>query len=290
MGHNFRHYYKFGGIMIKDVEGLLSKVCVEIKERCEVAVVGLSGGADSTLVALLCRRALGPQNVYGVHMPAHDDDHNGVNFNARSYKLAFHLRIKEINAPVMEIVTAINQAVFQAVRPFNPLGDISQVNSGNSRSRARMCVLYGISHHLNEQGLGRVRVVGTGNMSEDFIGYDTKGGDALCDFFPIGELFKSEVYQLLDHFKEQKEILEEHIDRVPSAGLWSGQTDEKELGYSYAGMEPAIKKIQEHVKRTGHLSTFLPEKAIEDFVFHRHVNNKHKHEAPPVIALGEFRE
>lgn len=278
--------------MIKDVESLLDSVCADIRSRCDVAVVGLSGGADSTLVALLAVQALGKQNVYGVHMPGHDSDTQSDKFNARSIRLAFALGIKECNAPVMLIASEINNAVFQAVRGFFP-HDVTTLNAGNARSRARMTVLYGISHHLNDylnlkdtdQPNLRARVVGTGNMSEDFIGYDTKGGDALCDFFPIGDLFKSEVYQLLDHFKRLKIIDESMIDRVPSAGLWAGQTDEGELGYTYNEMEPIIRDYLGKDME----NTFI-KSPIGSFVRHRHLQNKHKHEAPPVTPLREYCE
>ena len=71
--------------------------------------------------------------------------------------------------------------------------ELTALNKGNARSRARMSVLYGVAHNLsNKFPNKRVRVIGTGNLSEDYIGYDTKGGDALADIFPIGELFKSD--------------------------------------------------------------------------------------------------
>jgi NAD+ synthase len=123
--------------------------------------------------------------------------------------------------------------------------------------------------------------VGTGNKSEDYIGYDTKGGDALADVFPIGELFKSEVFQLLDYYRDRGVITEDMIDREPSAGLWEGQKDTDELEYTYDEMEPAILRA-EH----GELDHSL---AVDEYVWNRHLENKHKHEAAPTFPVT-FRD
>jgi NAD+ synthase len=275
------------GNMITDIAGLLVKVCNDIRSRSEVAVLGMSGGADSTLVALLCKEALGKEHVYSVHMPYNDHDHGF--FNDRSRKTAEKLGVKIILAPIGKIADEINGLVSKCLVDNNLYAGFSKVNAGNARSRARMTVLYGISHHLNDY-LGahnyspRVRVVGTGNLSEDYIGYDTKGGDALCDFFPIGELFKSEVFQLLDFFRDRGDITEDMIDRVPSAGLWDGQSDEAELGHTYNAMEPSIRNAH---RRIGGVR-ILTDLHIDEFVKQRHLANKHKHEAPEVLSLREF--
>lgn len=266
--------------MIKDVNGLVESVTGEIRKFTDVAVVGLSGGADSTLVSTLCTKALGKENVYGIHMPYNLFD--STTFNGRSKQLAAKLGIKEFEIPISGIADAIVAAVSQH---FN--GECSQLNQGNARSRSRMTVLYAVSNCLALQLPGqRVRVMGTGNLSEDYIGYDTKGGDALCDVFPIGELFKSEVYQLLDYFKDQGVLTEQLIDRVPSAGLWDGQTDEAELGHSYNAMEPYIKVLRN--TPSDQLHKVEPRDALEKFIIDRHLCNKHKHEAPPVVALRNF--
>ena len=264
--------------MISSVMGLLDKVKKELSQFTDIAVVGMSGGADSTLVATLCAEALGRQNVYGIGMPYNEIDEN--TFNSRSAQTANRLGINYSIHPIGGPVDVLTKIVGQ---------EMSQLNQGNIRARMRMIILYSKCTMLAEKTGKRCRVIGTGNLSEDFIGYDTKGGDALADLFPIGSLFKSEVYQLLEHFSILGVIGETDIDRKPSAGLWEGQTDEGELGHSYNEMEKSIKLLIEN-----YFVCQAPLLALKnetnEFVRERHINNKHKHEAPRMINLREFTD
>jgi NAD+ synthase len=252
--------------MIKkdQIEGVINKITNEIKEFTDKAIVGMSGGADSTLVAILSKLALGSDNVVSVHMPSSDIDLE--KFNSNSERIADKLGLPKKTINIKNIV-----------KSYSVLGELNQVNQGNLRSRVRMNVLYAVAH---EEGQScRARVMGTGNLSEDFIGYDTKGGDALADLFSIGDLYKSEVYQLLDYFADKGIIEHDMIDREPSAGLWDGQTDEDELGHTYNDMEVSIRK---------HFKGETMDTEIDTFVMDRHYANKHKHEAPPVISIREL--
>jgi len=264
--------------VIRDIPAALAHLNEQITAQVDIAVVGLSGGADSSLTAILASQALGRENVYGISMPYNRTD--AATFNAASASLADRIGIHHFYRPVSAIADAINDQIF-----LHDPAELTDVNKGNARSRARMCVLYGLAHNLCSQFPGKsVRVLGTGNLSEDFIGYDTKGGDALADIFPIGELFKSEVYQLLDYFREQGIIDEAHINRTPSAGLQENQTDEGDLGYSYDAMEGSIRFCLEHYHQMARQD--LDE--ITAFVWQRHLTHKHKHEAPVVLHLRNF--
>ncbi len=261
-----------------NTESVIKKITKEIKKNVDIAVVGLSGGADSFLVMLLCAQALGKKNVHAFSLPYSELDIQ--TFNSKSKMYATHIGVNHKTVNIRDIAKTLTATV--ATATTTEINEkISVLNAGNSRSRARMCVLYGVAHHLNEKYKKRVRVMGTGNMSEDFIGYDTKGGDALADIFPIGKLFKSEVYEILEYFRDRNTITEEMINRVPSAGLWENQTDEDELGYSYNEMEPAIRFILKNYDNID--ETTLSD--IELFVWKRHITNKHKHEAPQVINI-----
>lgn len=259
--------------MIKDCDKLANHLCDEIKNRVDIAVIGLSGGADSSLTAILCTQALGKENVYGISMPYNEVDRK--TFNTASAKLAAKLEINHIVRPISKIADAINGQI-----SYKEDGPPTDLNKGNSRSRARMCILYGIAHDLSsDMPDKRVRVMGTGNLSEDFIGYDTKGGDALADLFAVGELFKSEIYQLLEYFADKGVISSKNINRTPSAGLEDNQTDEQDLGHTYNDMEKGIRTCLQNYN-----SMPLPEMdEITSFVWQRHLAHKHKHEAPPVI-------
>lgn len=271
--------------MITNIPALLSKLEGEFKSRMKIGVLGISGGADSTLVAILASKFLGKENVYAVSMPYNNHDHQ--TFNSRSAKLAHALGIKHVTVPVDQIADCINAAVDEACTGLIHDEGVHTVNAGNARSRSRMTLLYGLAWEIGDKSGQPTRVLGTGNMSEDFIGYDTKGGDALCDFFAIGSLLKSEVYQLLEYFVKEGVITEDLIDRVPSAGLWDGQTDEQELGVSYSSMEPRIKNMLKHMDRHD-LSLYTPLDKLDEFILNRHFVNKHKHEAPATVDLREF--
>lgn len=262
---------------------LIEKICKSIKAETDFAIIGLSGGADSTLVATLCKRALGADKVLGISMPYNVVDKNKFNLNSEKIadKLGINHKIVSIYNPVDSLINN-----FEKQQLFT-----TRLSKGNIRSRMRMITLYAAANAYSLNYGSRVRVVGTGNLSEDFIGYDTKGGDALADFFPIGQLYKREVYALLDYFVEVGELDESMIDRTPSAGLWDGQTDESELGYSYNDMEPAVQFCIENYNIMDALIRSNNEQLTEfiRFVWKRHVANKHKHEAPKVSQLFSNR-
>ena len=219
-------------------------------------------------------KALGAASVYGVSMPANSLD--TLSFNSRSKLLASRLRIRHIDLPV-DKPSETMLATFNASYPIREA--VSRLSEGNLRSRLRMAFLYLVCGEVARDLPGkRLRVVGTGNLSEDFIGYDTKWGDGACDVFPIADFLKKEVYMALEHFRVLGVIDEEHIDRTPSAGLWDGQTDEQELGFSYDEMAPALMYCLQNGESH---EPFDPawteqERRLVAFVWARHLANAHK--------------
>jgi NAD+ synthase len=175
------------------------------------AVLGLSGGIDSALVAALCARALGPQNVLGVMMP-YRTSHPDSEGHARLLASQLGIRTKKVD------ISAMADGYLAA----NKVED--RMRRGNVMARCRMIVLY--DNSVDFKGL----VIGTSNKTEILLGYSTQWGDSASAVNPIGDLYKHQIYQLSRHLGVPSEIL----DKAPSADLFEGQTDEGELGFTYA--------------------------------------------------------
>jgi NAD+ synthase len=184
----------------------------------EGAVVGLSGGMDSSVVATLCKKALGRTNVIGVSMPEAGvtDPRDVADARDVSNRLGIRFRVVDITPAVRGVQQ--NLSDFRAE---------ARIPAANIKPRVRMTILYYYANLFNHL------VVGSGNRSELRTGYFTKFGDGAVDLLPLGCLYKTQVRQLAAHLNVPKRI----IEKVPSAGLWHGQTDEKELGLPYEKLD-----------------------------------------------------
>ncbi len=207
-----------------------------LRERAHAAgargfVVGLSGGIDSALVAALCHLAI-PQRVVGVLMPcySHPQDEADARLVAKA------VGIPAVTVSLDGVFDALTDSLQGAIKglPAHPgVVDIKQqMPEANIKPRLRMTSLYFIANSLN------YLVAGTGNRSEAYLGYFTKYGDGGVDVLPIGGLLKSEVNAMAKELGVPQPI----IDKPPTAGLWMGQTDEAEMGFSYDMLEAYIKK------------------------------------------------
>jgi NAD+ synthase len=193
-------------------------------------VVGLSGGIDSAVVVRLCQMAT-PGHVAGVIMPCHSDPQDEA--DARLVAEHFGIPAMRIDlAPAFDRLLAdLNSAIAllpdaQAAGPGDSSPDRTMAIA-NIKPRLRMTAAYFVANALN------YLVAGTGNRSELAIGYFTKHGDGGVDLLPIGRLFKSEVRALARELGVPAPV----IEKAPSAGLWAGQTDEGEMGFTYAALE-----------------------------------------------------
>jgi len=181
------------------------------------AVVGVSGGLDSTVSCYLTAQALGPQNVLAVRMPYKTSSADSLE---HAQMVIDALGVQSLTVPITDMVEPL----------FVRFPEASLVRRGNIMARARMIVLYDQSEAF--KGL----VVGTGNKTEILLGYTTLFGDSACALNPIGDLYKTQVRQLARALGVPAEI----INKPPSADLWQDQTDEGELGFTYAEVDQLL--------------------------------------------------
>ena len=218
---------------------------------CKGAVVGMSGGLDSSVVAILCRRAF-PQNTLGVIMPCRSSQKDQEHASAVADKFSIPTKIV--------ILDTVFDTLLKALPGDNTDSTLSQLAEANFKARLRMLTLYYFANQL------KYMVVGASNRSELSVGYFTKYGDGGVDIIPLGNLVKGQVRELASFLGIPQQI----IDKPPSAGLWQGQTDEDELGLSYEELDRYLV--------TGEASNELREK-IESMI----AASNHKR-LPPQVA------
>jgi NAD+ synthase len=180
-------------------------------------VLGLSGGVDSSLCALLAARALGPKNVWGIMMPYKTSSPESVEHARRVVELS------GIESLLIDITPMIDAY-------FERFPEADSNRRGNKMARERMTILYDHSARLG------ALVLGTSNKSELLLGYGTLYGDMACAVNPIGDLYKTQVWQLASWVGVPKEV----IGKAPTADLWVGQTDEGELGFGYREVDQLL--------------------------------------------------
>lgn len=229
------------------------------------AVVGLSGGVDSAVSATLAARALGKRNVVGVLLPYKSS-------NPQSLKdamlVAKKLGIRTVTVSISEMVDVYCEA--------HKVKD--RMRKGNIMARMRMIVLYDVS--VKERAL----VVGTSNKTEIMLGYGTLFGDTACALNPLGDLYKTQIWQLAEALKIPDRI----VKKAPSADLWIGQTDEGEMGLEYRKADRLLyymideRRSDEELQRRGFDRRFIKKVRIM-------VRKNQFKRRPPVIAKVSYR-
>jgi NAD+ synthase len=204
---------------------LAERIASWIKEQVVAAgakgcVVGLSGGVDSAVVALLCKQAF-PDDTLALILPCHSQE---ADVEA-ARDLAQRFNIKHAGVELSRTFDSLYAAL--EGREYKGENDLC---AANLKPRLRMAALYYHANKLN------YLVVGTGNKSELIMGYFTKYGDGGVDLLPLGDLTKTEVRTLAKELGVPAEI----INKAPSAGLWPGQTDEGEMGITYAELDKIL--------------------------------------------------
>lgn len=227
----------------KECDNRIAFIQAQLQQAgAEGIVYGNSGGKDSVLVGILCKMAC--PNVLGVVMPCQSKRNFGEDME-HALTVAKQYEIETITVDLSDVKTVL-------CRQIENSASITPAASANIAPRLRMTTLYTIAQSRNSL------VAGTGNRSERFMGYFTKWGDGACDFNPIADLTVTEIYEFLRYLKAPEAI----ITKAPSAGLFEGQTDEQEMGVTYAQIDhylftgeadSAVKEKLEQVhRRTAH--------------------------------------
>ena len=229
------------------------------------AVIGMSGGIDSAVSAALAVRALGAEEVLAVMMPYRTSNPDSE-AHGRLVAESLNMPARKIDISAMVDGYLDKEAV--------PAG----MRCGNVMARARMTILYDMSEEW--RGL----VIGTSNKTEMLLGYSTLFGDSAHAVNPLGDLYKHHVVQLARYLDLPTEV----IDKPPSADLFEGQTDEAELGFSYADADALLMQLVDERKREDELlaAGFNPE--LIHKVVGRIIRNQYKR-VPPVIAKLSHR-
>ncbi len=245
----------------------------------ERAVLGLSGGIDSSLVAYLTAEAIGPERLLCVLMPYRTSSPAS---RADAEEVVRRLGCPSTLVDISPMVDGYFGRPAEGEQPPIPgaLGEAgleaSQLRRGNFAARMRMAVLY--DHSVTFGGL----VVGTGNKTETLIGYTTVFGDNACAFNPIGDLYKSQVRQLAAAVGVPEQI----IRKAPSADLWPGQTDEGEAGFSYPVLDRLLYWMIDRRRSRDELVAMGFERAMVERVERMVAASEFKRQVPPIAKLG----
>jgi len=237
------------------ISKLADRLVVWIRETvsdagCKGVVLGMSGGLDSSVLAVLCHQAF-PEHCLGVIMPCYSNLEDGDHARLVANKFSIPTNKVVLDSVFDELI---------GILPFEWKTDCSPNVKANLKARLRMITLYYVANQLGYM------VVGSSNQSELTTGYSTKYGDGGVDIMPFGNLVKAQIRELARFLGIPQPI----IGKPPSAGLWPGQTDEAELGFTYEQLD--------HYLLTGEASDGF-KKNIEA----RSVANAHKN-LPPLVS------
>ena len=226
------------------------------------AVLGLSGGIDSALVAYLLRDALGKENILAIMMPYKSSNPDSLNHA----KLV--IEDLKINSKTTEITDMID-AYFKNEK------EASSLRMGNKMARERMSILFDYSSKEN------ALVVGTSNKTEIYLGYSTQFGDSAYALNPIGDLYKTNIWDLSRYLKIPNEL----IEKKPSADLWEGQTDEQEMGLTYKEADQVLYRMLEENKKVEEVLAEGFNKDLVDNIVKRMNRSEYKRRMPLIAKI-----
>ncbi len=228
------------------------------------AVVGLSGGVDSAVSAALSARALGPDNVLALAMPCRASSPDSLR-DARAVAAAVGIRLE-----VVDISPQVDAY-------FAGAPDADSLRRGNKMARERMSVLYDRSAAFG------ALVVGTSNKTELLLGYGTLFGDMASALNPLGDLYKTQVFELARHLRLPEAV----ITKAPSADLWEGQTDEQEMGFSYDAVDGLLHDLVERRLTDAELAAAGHDPAFVTRVRRMIIRSQFKRRMPLIAKLTD---
>ena len=252
------------GLNLKEVHSELVEFLRESFKKAgfSKAVLGLSGGIDSALVAYLLRDALGKENVLAIMMPYKSSNPDSLNHA----KLV--IEDLGINSKTIEITDMID-AYFKNEK------EATSLRMGNKMARERMSILFDYSSKEN------ALVVGTSNKTEIYLGYSTQFGDSACALNPIGDLYKTNIWDLSRYLKIPNEL----IEKKPSADLWEGQTDEQEMGLTYKEADQVLYRMLEENKKVEEVLAEGFNKDLVDNIVRRMNRSEYKRRMPLIAKI-----
>ena len=241
---------------------------VTLKSGADGLVIALSGGVDSSVVGALCVRALGKEKVLGVLMPS---DHTPKRDMEDATRLVNMWGIRSITVPISPIV----ELLISAAGPVNV-----KLARANVQARVRMTVLYYLANSRN------LLVAGTGDRSEELLGYFTKHGDGGVDLLPIAHLYKTQVRLLGEHLGLPPEI----CSKPSSPQLWPGQTAEEELPASYEKLDLFMHYLFD-VETSAAIASGKAgvSRAVAKKILRMHAKTAHKRELPLSLVKSSYR-
>jgi NAD+ synthase len=233
------------------------------KHNFKNGIVGVSGGLDSAVVLVLMERALGPDHTFALILPYKTSSPEGLEHAKR---LCSQLKV---DAEEIDITPSVDAY-------FNRFPTDDPVLIGNKCARERMSILYDFSSRK------KALVVGTSNKSELLIGYSTLFGDSAAAFFPLGDLYKTQLFDFAKHLRIPQEI----IVKKPSADLWENQTDEAEIGIAYRELDEILFNLVDLRKKPEDIEKMGFRKENIEKIIKLVRDSQYKRTMPPILKLN----